>query len=134
MRDVFVVYCHQDQPFASGLARTLEAQGLQIGRSVEIWPHMRLVKTVDAGLIHCRHCVVIVSRDLLKLDHGREELDRLSIRRAVVALMYGVDETEVARQSPKLAVAAVSGQMADSLVRILRHDSGDGSNGRFSHG
>src|SRR4051812_8419795 len=123
MRDVFIAHCHQDQVFALSLARALAGRGLEIGRAVEIWPHMRVLKFIDAGLVDIRHAVLIVSRDFLKLNIGRKDLDILAGRRAVVSILYGVTEENVAGESPKLAISAIQGEMAEHLVRLLRSDS-----------
>jgi hypothetical protein len=63
----------------------------------------------------------------LKLNSYRRDLDALAGRRRVVALLHGIDERALAVHSPRLAVAAIPGAMAERLVRLLRGPGeGDG--------
>jgi TIR domain-containing protein len=124
MRDLFLVHHHQDQDFAKGLADSLAGRGLTLWRPAEVWPPgVRLLKIVDGGLSEARYALVVVSGDFLKVSWPRKELDGLTTRRNVVALLHGVEERDVAVHSRRLAIAAISGSMMEHLVRLLRNES-----------
>jgi hypothetical protein len=118
--DVFLVYHYEDEQTAESLADDLAGSGLIVGDPIELWPQMRLLPRIDQGLVEARHALVVISWHFLKLHLPRKELDSLTNRRKVVCVLSGVEERDVAEQSPRLATAAFPGQMSDRLVRILR--------------
>ena len=63
---------------------------------------------------------MVVSREFLAFSWPRKELDGLAARSRVVAILADVGEADVARHSPRLAVAAFPGELSDRLVCLLR--------------
>ena len=118
--NLFIAYHYEDDQTADGLADDLAGRGLVVGEGLELWPGMRLLPRLDQGLVEARHAIVVVSWDFLRLGLPRKELDGLVARRKVVCVLSGIEETDVAEHSPKLAVAAL--QMSDRLVNLLRGD------------
>ena len=51
---------------------------------------------------------------------SRKELDGLTTRSKVIAILSDVGEEVVSRHSPRLAVASFLGSLSDRLVRLLR--------------
>src|SRR4051794_8226520 len=118
--DLFLVHAYLDHEFASGLEDTLAARGLVVGEPLSLWPGQRLLPPIDQRLHEARAAIVIVSREFLKYSYTRKELDGLTIRRQVIAILSDVGEAVVLRHSPRLAVAAFSGAFSERLVRLLR--------------
>ncbi len=117
--DLFVIYAHQDADFAGGLEETLAGRGLVVGEPLALWPGQRLLPPIDGRLRESRAAVVVVSREFLAFAWPRKELDGLATRSRVVAILSDVGEADVARHSPRLAVAAFPGALADRLDRLL---------------
>ena len=117
---VFLVHAYQDADYASGMEDTLSGRGLVVGEPLSLWPGQRLLPLIDQRLHESRSSIVIVSREFLKFSFSRKELDGLTTRRKVIAILSDVGEEVVSRHSPQLAVAAFSGSLSDRLVRILR--------------
>ena len=122
--DLFVTYAYQDADYASGLEDTLAGRGLLVGEPLALWPGQRLLPPIDGRLREARIAVVVVSREFLAFAWPRKELDGLTTRRQVVAVLSDVGEADVARHSPRLAVAAFPGSLSDRLVNMLRLEDG----------
>lgn len=122
MRDLFLVHTSRDEPLARGYARSFDSGGLELGEAVTLWPKDRLVKLVDQGLHACRHAVVLVTDELLRCGHPRQDLDVLAARPGVIALLCGVDERDLRARSTKLAVVAIPERFADRIVVLIRRD------------
>ena len=118
--DLFLVHAYEDADYASGLEDTLAGRGLVVGESISLWPGQRLLPQIDQGLHDARHAVVVVSKAFLGFSWSRKELDGLTTRLRVVALLHDLGKAEVARHSPRLAVAAFPGSLSERLVRLLR--------------
>ena len=118
--DLFLAHAFQDADYASGLEDTLAGRGLVVGEPLALWPGQRLLPPLDARLHEARAAVVVVSRVFLAFAWPRKELDGLASRSKVIAILAGVGEADVARHSPRLAVAAFPGAMAERLVNLLR--------------
>ena len=118
--DLFLVHAYLDQEYASGLEDTLSGRGLVVGEPLSLWPGQRLLPPIDQRLHEARAAIVIVSQEFLKFSYSRKELDGLTTRRKVIAILSDVDEAVVSKHSPRLAVAAFSGALSDRLVRLLR--------------
>ena len=118
--DLFLVFAYQDAEYASGLEDTLAGRGLVVGEPLSLWPGQRLLPQIDQGLHDARHAVVVVSKAFLSFSWSRKELDGLTTRNRVVAILSDLVEADVARHSPKLAVAAFPGSLSERLVRLLR--------------
>jgi TIR domain len=124
--DLFVTYAYQDADYASGLEDTLAGRGLVVGEPVSLWPGQRLLPPIDQGLHDARHAIVVVSRAFLGFSWSRKELDGLTTRSRVVAILADLVEADVAKHSPRLAVAAFPGSLSERLVRLLRpEDEGE---------
>jgi hypothetical protein len=120
MLDLFLLYAYQDKDEANGIADHLAGRGLTVGKPVSLWPPTRLLPLVDQGLVDCRRCLVLLSKDFLKMGWARKDLDGLAGRKKVVSLLVGIDEEVVATHSPSLATAAIPGTMTEQLVNLLR--------------
>src|SRR4051812_47921290 len=118
--DLFLVHAYLDEEYASGLEDTLSGRGLVVGEPLSLWPGQRLLPPIDQMLHESRSSIVIVSKEFLKFSFSRKELDGLTTRSRVIAILSDVGEEVVSRHSPRLAVAAFSGSLSDRLVRILR--------------
>src|SRR6478672_4159471 len=118
--DLFLAYAYHDEDHARGLTDTLAGRGLVVGEPLSLWPGQRLLPQVDLRLRESRAAIVIVSRAFLGFDWPRKELDGLTIRRKVIAILSDVDEEVVATHCPRLAVAAFPGAQAGRLVHLLR--------------
>ena len=116
--DLFLVHAYQDEEYAGGLEGTLSGRGLVVGEP--LWPGQHLLPLIDQRLHESRSSIVIVSKEFLKFSFSRKELDGLTTRSKVIAILSDVGEEFVSRHSPRLAVAAFSGSLSDRLVRILR--------------
>ena len=124
--DFFLVYAYQDANFASGLEDTLAGRGLVVCASLSLWPGQRLLPAIYQGLHDARHAIVVVSKAFLGFSWSRKELDGLATRSRVVAILVDLVEADVARHSPRLAVAAFPGSLSERLVRLLRpEDEGE---------
>ena len=117
---VFLVHAYQDVDYASGLEDTLSGRGLVVGEPLSLWPGQRPLPQIDQRLREARAAIVIVSKELLAFSWPRKELDGLTTRSKVIAILSDVGEEVVSRHSPRLAVAAFSGSLSDRLVRLLR--------------
>src|SRR5215208_143985 len=117
--DLFVACAYQDLDHALALGADLSARGSVVGEPLVLWPGQRPLPMIDLRLRDARHALVIVSRQFLKSSYPRKDLDGLAIRRRVVALLSDVVEEDVARHSPRLAVAAHPGAMAGRLARLF---------------
>ena len=82
----------------------------------------RLLPPIDQRLHESRAAIVLVSKEFLKFSYTRKELDGLTTRSKVIAVLADVDEAVVSKHSPRLAVAALSGSHSDRLVCLLRPD------------
>ena len=51
---------------------------------------------------------------------SRKELEGLTTRSKVIAILSDVGDADVSKHSPRLAVAAFSGSFSERLVRLLR--------------
>jgi len=120
--DLFLIYCHHDEGFAGGLEDDLTGRGLVVGDPLPLRPGQRLLPPIDRRLYEARRAIVIVSRAFLAFSWPRKELDGLTIRRKVLAVLSDIVEEDVAGHSPRLAVAAFPGPLADRLVRLIRPD------------
>ena len=118
--DLFLVHAYQDEEYANGLEDTLSGRGLVVGEPLSLWPGQRLLPPIDQRLHESRSSIVVVSREILKFSFSRKELDGLTTRRKVIAILSDVGEEVVSRHSPRLAVAAFSGSLSDRLVLLLR--------------
>ncbi len=118
--DLFLVHAYQDQDYVSGLEDTLSGRGLVVGEPLSLWSGQRLLPPIDQRLHESRAAIVIVSKEFLKFSFSRKELDGLTTRSKVIAILSDVGEEVVSRHSPRLAVAAFSGSLSDRLVRLLR--------------
>jgi hypothetical protein len=118
--DLFLTYCYLDEEFARGLGDVLSGRGLVVGEPLPLWPGQRLLPRLDQRLTYARFALVVVSPDFLKLSFPRKELDGLTNRRKVLAVLAGVGEGVVAEHSPKLAVTALPS--SENLVRLIRPD------------
>ncbi len=120
--NLFVVSAYPDADYAGGLEDTLTGRGLVVGEPLALWPGQRLLPQIEGRLYEARAAVVVVSREFLASSWPREELDGLTTRSQVVAILSDVGEADVARHSPRLAVAAFPGAMAERLVNLLRRE------------
>jgi hypothetical protein len=118
--DLFLAYAYHDEDYASGLEDTLAGRGLVVGEPLSLWPGQRLLPQIDQRLHESRAAIVIVSRAFLAFWWPRKELDGLTTRRKVIAILADVGEEDVADHSPRLAVAAFAGSHAERLVHLLR--------------
>lgn len=118
--DLFLVHAYEDAEYACGLADTLAERGLVVGEPISLWPGQRLLSPIDRGLDDARHAIVVVSRAFLGFSWARKELDGLTTRSRVVAILADLVEADVATYSPRLAVAAFPGSLSERLVRLLR--------------
>jgi hypothetical protein len=118
--DLFLAYAYHDEEYASGLGDTLAGRGLVVGEPLALWPGQRLLPQIDLRLQESRASIVIVSRAFLAFRWPRKELDGLTTRRKVIAILADVGEEDVADHSPRLAVAAFAGSHAERLVHLLR--------------
>ena len=118
--DLFLVHAYLDQEYAGGLEDTLSGRGLVVGEPLSLWPGQRLLPPIDQRLHEARAAIVIVSKEFLKFSYSRKELDGLTTRSKVIAILSDVGEAVVSRHSPRLAVAAFSGSLSERLVRLLR--------------
>src|SRR5918997_5171354 len=118
--DLFLVHTYLDQEYASGLEDTLAGRGLVVGEPVSLWPGQRLLPPIDQRLHESRAAIVIVSKEFLKFSYSRKELDGLTTRRKVIAVLSDVGEAVVSEHSPRLAVAAFSGTLSERPVSLLR--------------
>ena len=117
---IFLVHAYQDADYAGGLEDTLSGRGLVVGEPLSLWPGQRPLPQIDGRLREARFAIVIVSKELLAFSWPRKELDGLTTRSKVIAILSDVGEEVVSRHSPRLAVAAFSGSLSDRLVRLLR--------------
>src|SRR3954447_15385294 len=113
--DLFLVHTYLDQEYASGLEDTLSGRGLVVGEPLSLWPGQRLLPPIDQRLREARAAVVVVSPEFLASSWPRKERDGLATRSQVVAFLADVGEVDVARHSPRLAVAAFPGALSDRL-------------------
>ena len=118
--DLFLVHAYQDQEYANGLEDDLAGRGLVIGEPLSLCPGQRLLPQIDQRLHEARHAIVVVSREFLKFLWSRKELDGLTTRSKVVAILSDLIESEVAGHSPRLAVAAFSSSLKERMVRLIR--------------
>ncbi len=118
--DLFLAHCYHDGDFAGRIEGDLSGRGLVVGEPLPLWRGRRLLPPIDRRLRESRLALVIISRAFLALRLPREELDGLATRRNVYAILSDVGEAEVASQSPRLAVAAVPGSLANRLVHLVR--------------
>jgi hypothetical protein len=118
--DLFLAYAYHDEDYASGLEEILAGRGLVVGEPLSLWPGQRHLPPIDLRLRESRAAIVIVSRAFLKYAWPRKELDGLTIRRKVIAILSDVGEMGVADHSPRFAVAAFPGSHADRLVHLIR--------------
>src|SRR5947209_5791732 len=116
--DLFLAYAYQDEDYASGLEDTFAGRGLVVGEPLALWPGQRLLPPIDQRLHESRAAVVVVSREFLAFAWPRKELDGLATRSQVISILAGVRERDVARHSPRLAVAAFPGSLSERLVHI----------------
>src|SRR5690348_9605217 len=124
MHDLFLAHVHEDAPAADALAAALCGRGLTAGPPLVIRPDWPLIASVDERLVGARFGVVLISTALLRMGWSRRDLDALALRRRVVPLLHGLGERDVARHSPRLAVAAVPEALADRLARRLGRPGG----------
>src|SRR5215207_5616143 len=117
--DLFLVHAYLDQEYVSGLEDTLSGRGLVVGEPLSLWPGQRLLPPIDHRLHESRSAIVIVSKEFLKFSYSRKELDGLTTRRKVIAILSDVGEADVSKHSPRLAVAAFSGSLSERLIRLL---------------
>ncbi len=120
--DLFLVHAYLDQEYAAGLEDTLSGRVLVVGESLSLWPGQRLLPPIDQRLHEARAAIVVVSKELLGFSYSRKELDGLTTRSKVIAVLSDVGEAAVSRHSPRLAVAAFSGTLSERLVRLLRSE------------
>src|SRR3954468_5420440 len=99
--DLFLVHAYQDQEYASGLEDTLSGRGLVVGEPLSLWPGQRLLPPIDQRLHESRSAIVIVSREFLKFSYSRKELDGLTTRRQVIAILSDVGEAVGSRGSTR---------------------------------
>ena len=118
--DLFLVHAYLDQEYASAMEDTLSGRGLVVGEPLSLWPGQRLLPPIDGRLHEARAAIVVVSKAFLGLSYSRKELDGLTTRRKVIAVLSDVGEAIVSKHSPRLAVAAFSGSLADRLVCLIR--------------
>ncbi len=118
--DLFLVHAYQDAEYAGGLEDDLAGRGLIIGEPLSLWPGQRLLSQIDQRLHDSRHAIVVVSREFLKYSWTLKELDGLTTRRMVVAVLSHIVESDVAGHSPRLAIAAFPGTLSERLVRLIR--------------
>jgi hypothetical protein len=118
--DLFLAYAYQDEDYASGLEDSLSGRGLVIGEPLSLWPGQRLLPQIDQRLREARAAVVVVSREFLAFMWPRKELDGLATRSKVISILTDVGEADVAKHSPRLAVAVFPGSQSERLVRLLR--------------
>ena len=118
--DLFLAYCHHDEEYVSGLEDDLAGRGLVVGEPLPLWEGQPLLPQIDQRLHESRHAIVVVSRAFLKFSWTRKELDGLTTRSKVVAILSDIIESEVAGHSPRLAVAAFPGTLKERLVRLIR--------------
>src|SRR3954452_1416464 len=110
----FLFACvYHDEEYASGLEDTLAGRGLVVGEPLSVWPGQRLLPPIDLRLDESRAAIVIVSRGVLAFWWPRKELDGLTTRRQIIAVLSDVGEEDAADHSPRLAVAAFSGSHAE---------------------
>ena len=117
---VFLVQAYQDADYAGGLEDTLSGRGLVVGEPLSLWPGQRLLPPIDQRLREARSAIVIISKEVLGFSYSRKELDGLTTRTKVFAILSDVGEEVVSRHSARLVVAAFSGSLSDRLVRLLR--------------
>ena len=117
---IFLVHAYQDADYAGGLEDTLSGRGLVVGEPLSLWPGQRPLPQIDQRLREARFAIVIVSKEFLKFSFSRKELDGLTTRSKVIAILSDVGEAIVSRHSLRLAVAAFSGSLSERLVRLLR--------------
>src|SRR3954467_3222022 len=118
--DLFLAYAYHDEDYASGLEDSLAGRGLVVGEPLSLWPGQRLLPPIDQRLHESRAAIVIVSKAFLAFSWPRKELDGLTTRSNVIAILSDVGEVDVAEHSPRLAVAALPGSLSERLVRLLR--------------
>jgi hypothetical protein len=121
--DIFLAYAYHDEDYASGLEDALAGRGLVVGEPLSLWPGQRLLPRIDLRLHESRAAIVIVSHAFLAFSWPRKELDGLTTRRKVIAVLSDVDEEDVADHSPRLAVTAFPGSHAERLVHLLRPEN-----------
>jgi hypothetical protein len=128
MRDLFLISRLYDSAAALDVATRLGDRGLDFGDPVWLSgrPYERLLPIVDEGLTSARFALVVLTHEFLTSCPDRSELDGLAKRRRVVSVLHGVDETDVAEYSPRLAMAAVPGSLIGRLERLVRSDRGRG--------
>src|SRR3954447_25040864 len=120
---LFVTYAYQDADYASGLEDTLAGRGLVVGEPLALWPGQRLLPPIDGRLRDARHAIVVVSKAFLGFSWSRRELDGLTTRSRVVTILADLGEADVAKHSPRLAVAAFPDALADRLDRLFGPES-----------
>ena len=74
-----------------------------------------------------RRAIVIISKAFLASSWSRQELDGLTTRSGVVAILPDIIEADVAGRSPGLAVAPSPGSPSERLVCLLRAGEETGS-------
>ena len=58
-----------------------------MGEPLSLWPGQRLLPPIDQRLREARAAIVVVSKELLKFSYSRKELDGLTTRRKVIAVL-----------------------------------------------
>jgi TIR domain len=117
--DLFLAYCYQDEEFANGLEDDLAGRGIVVGEPLPLWPGQRLLPQIDQRLHESLHAIVVVSRAFLQFSWPRKELDVVTTRSKVVAILSDIIEEDVVGHSPGLAVAALPGSLSGRLVRLI---------------
>jgi len=116
---------------------SLHVAGCPDGGKMSIWRlhgcHCRCdrpriaARPASPRLHNARRAIVIISKASLASSWSRKELDGLTTRSGVVAILPDIIEADVAGHSSGLAVAASPGSPSKRLVGLLRAGEETGS-------
>src|SRR5690348_16530268 len=124
--DLFLAYAYRDEAYASGLEDDPAGRGPVVAEPRALRPGQRILRLVARRLHESRAAIVIVAKAFLAFSWSRKELDGITTRDRVTAILSDVGEPDVARHSPRLAVAAFPGSLSERLVHLLRPEEETG--------
>jgi len=127
--DAFISHASEDKDFVRPLAHALASWGVKVWYDeFTLKPGDSLSQSIDKGLAHSRHGIVVLSRAFVTKPWPQHELRGLVTREidghaAIIPIWYGVTHAEVSNFSPtladKLAIQTSEGEAIDVALRAL---------------
>lgn len=121
--DIFIAHASEDKNFATPLAHSLKAKGLEVWYDdfvLKVGDSLR--REIDKGLVHSRYGVVVLSPYFFKKHYPQKELDGLAAReeigrKVILPIWHNIDKDEIISYSPTLAdIVAVKSNLGIKAV------------------